>query len=102
MRSVQHHGVTVAALASALAMLVSVSVMIYSFRITVNRWIQRRLVADIFVTPVQNEIIGFIFKTPEQRDGRHDAVSPTPACARSAQLDARSAQMQLAAPGRPT
>ncbi|MBV9491601.1 MAG: ABC transporter permease, partial [Verrucomicrobia bacterium] len=58
-RSVRHHAVTVAALAAALAMLVSVSVMIFSFRATVNRWIQRRLVADIFVTPVQNEVIGF-------------------------------------------
>jgi putative ABC transport system permease protein len=40
-------------------MVVSVSVMIFSFRITVNRWIQRRLVADIFVTPAQNEITRF-------------------------------------------
>ena len=58
-RSVHHHAVTVAALASAVAMLASVSVMIFSFRVTVNRWVQRRLVADLFVTPAQNEITRF-------------------------------------------
>jgi putative ABC transport system permease protein len=57
-RSVSHHAVTVAALASALAMLVSVSIMIHSFRAAVNRWVERRLVADVFVTPRQNEIVG--------------------------------------------
>ena len=58
-RSVQHHAVTVAALASAVAMVVSVSVMIFSFRVTINRWIEGRLVADIFVTLAQNEVAGF-------------------------------------------
>ncbi|HEY0794044.1 MAG TPA: FtsX-like permease family protein [Chthoniobacterales bacterium] len=64
-RSVSHHAVTVAALASALAMLVSVSIMIHSFRAAVNRWVDRRLVADVFVTPSQNEIVGMqSFVTP--------------------------------------
>jgi putative ABC transport system permease protein len=58
-RSLYRHAVTIAALASALAMLVSVSIMIYSFRKTVNRWLQRRLVADLFVAPSANEIVGF-------------------------------------------
>ncbi len=57
-RSVHRHAVTIAALASALAMLVSVSVMIYSFRIAVNRWVDRRLVADLFISPASNEIVG--------------------------------------------
>ena len=49
---------TVAALASALAMLTSISIMIYSFRRTVNRWLERRLVADLFIAPAANEIVG--------------------------------------------
>ncbi len=58
-RSVGHHAVTIAALAAAVAMLVSVSVMIFSFRSAVDRWVQRRLVADVFVTPAENEVVGF-------------------------------------------
>jgi putative ABC transport system permease protein len=59
MRSLHRHAITVAALASALAMLVSVSTMIFSFRKAVDRWLERRLVADLFVAPSANEIIGF-------------------------------------------
>jgi putative ABC transport system permease protein len=58
-RSLFRNAVTIAALASAAAMLVSVSVMIFSFRSAVDRWINRRLVADLFITPTQNEIAGF-------------------------------------------
>jgi putative ABC transport system permease protein len=58
-RSVYRHAITVAALASALAMLVSISIMIYSFRKTIDRWVDRRLVADIFIAPAANEIVGF-------------------------------------------
>jgi putative ABC transport system permease protein len=58
-RSLYRHAITVAALASALAMLVSVSIMIYSFRKTIDRWLERRLVADLFVAPAANEIVGF-------------------------------------------
>jgi putative ABC transport system permease protein len=58
-RSLFRNAVTTAALASAVAMLVSVSVMIFSFRSAVDRWINRRLVADLFITSTQNEIAGF-------------------------------------------
>ena len=58
-RSLFRNAITIAALASAAAMLVSVSIMIFSFRATVDRWISRRLAADLFVTPTQNEIVGF-------------------------------------------
>ncbi|MBV9105791.1 MAG: FtsX-like permease family protein [Verrucomicrobia bacterium] len=64
-RSLYRHAITVAALGSALAMLVSVSVMIYSFRKTVDRWLTRRLVADLFVAPAANEIVGFENWIPE-------------------------------------
>src|ERR1700722_19866912 len=64
-RSLYRHSITIAALASALAMLVSVSIMIYSFRQTVDRWLERRLVADVFVAPAANEIVGFENFVPE-------------------------------------
>jgi len=64
-RSLYRHAITVAALASALAMLVSVSIMIYSFRKTIDRWLERRLVADLFVAPAANEIVGFKNFVPE-------------------------------------
>jgi putative ABC transport system permease protein len=58
-RSLYRHAITIAALASALAMLVSVSIMIYSFRVAVDRWVDRRLVADLFISPASNEIVGY-------------------------------------------
>jgi putative ABC transport system permease protein len=58
-RSLYRHAMTIAALASALAMLISVSIMIYSFRKTVDRWLNRRLVADLYVSPSANEVVGF-------------------------------------------
>jgi putative ABC transport system permease protein len=58
-RSLFRNAFTIAALGSATAMLVSVSIMIFSFRSTIDRWIARRLVADLFITSVQNEIAGF-------------------------------------------
>ena len=64
-RSLYRHTITVAALASALAMVVSISIMIYSFRKTIDRWLERRLVADIFVAPAANEIVGFENFVPE-------------------------------------
>jgi putative ABC transport system permease protein len=64
-RSLYRHAITVAALASALAMLVSVSIMIFSFRRTIDRWLGRRLVADLFVAPAANEVVGFENYIPE-------------------------------------
>jgi len=58
-RSLYRHAITVAALASALAMLVSVSTMIHSFRKAVDRWVDRRLVADLFISPASSEIVGY-------------------------------------------
>jgi putative ABC transport system permease protein len=58
-RSLFRNAVTIAALGSATAMLVSISIMIFSFRSTVDHWINRRLAADLFITLTQNEIAGF-------------------------------------------
>ena len=58
-RASYRHAITVAALASALAMLISISIMIYSFRKTIDRWVERRLAADLFISPAANKIVGF-------------------------------------------
>jgi putative ABC transport system permease protein len=65
-RSLYRHAITVAALASALAMLVSVSIMIYSFRKTIDRWLEHRLVADLFIAPAANEVVGFENFVPDE------------------------------------
>ena len=43
---------------AAIAMTVGISVMIYAFRRTVEVWIDRAIVADIFMTPAANETLG--------------------------------------------
>jgi len=68
-RSVYRNAVTVAALASAIGMLVSVSIMIFSFRTTVNRWVDRRLAADLYISPAANEIVGFQEFIPDRLMG---------------------------------
>ena len=57
-RFLRRNAVTVAALAAAVAMMVSVSVMIFSFRSTVNVWIDRSIVADLFISPASNQTLG--------------------------------------------
>jgi putative ABC transport system permease protein len=57
-RSLYRHAMTVAALAAALAMLVGISIMIFSFRQCVDRWVNQRLVADLFISPAANEVVG--------------------------------------------
>jgi putative ABC transport system permease protein len=57
-RTIHRSGITVAALACAVAMTIGVSVMIHSFRQSVDSWIGRGIVADLYVAPAANEIIG--------------------------------------------
>jgi putative ABC transport system permease protein len=57
-RTIHRSGITVAALACAVAMMIGVSVMIYSFRKSVDGWIGRGIVADLYVAPAANEVIG--------------------------------------------
>ena len=57
-RTIHRSGITVAALACAVAMMIGVSVMIYSFRNSVDSWIGRGIVADLYVAPAANEVIG--------------------------------------------
>ncbi|MBV9392124.1 MAG: FtsX-like permease family protein, partial [Verrucomicrobia bacterium] len=57
-RSLDRNAMTVAALAASLAMLISISIMVFSFRTAVNHWVNQRLVADVFISPADNEIVG--------------------------------------------
>lgn len=57
-RSLHRTAVIVAALMAAIAMTVGISVMIHAFRQTVEIWIDRAIVADIFMTPAANETLG--------------------------------------------
>ena len=57
-RSLHRNSVIVAALMAAIAMTVGISVMIHAFRRTVETWIDRAIVADIFMTPSANETLG--------------------------------------------
>ncbi len=63
-QSIHRNAVTVAALASAVAMSVALMVMIFSFRSSVDAWIRRGIVADLFVAPASNEIIGLEAAVP--------------------------------------
>jgi putative ABC transport system permease protein len=63
-RSVHRHAVTVAALATAIAMTVGLAAMIHSFRDTVDRWIGQSVVADLYVAPASNEVVGLAATVP--------------------------------------
>lgn len=63
-RAQRRNSVTVAALAVAVAMTVGVTVMVFSFRRTVESWINDTLIADLFVTPAANEIGAEAFVPP--------------------------------------
>ena len=54
-QSLSRNAITVAALAAAIAMTVSISVMIHSFRESVNDWIHSTLVDDLFIGLAANE-----------------------------------------------
>lgn len=60
-RGLLRNSVTVAALAVAVAMTVGVTVMVFSFRKTVETWINETLLADLFITSAGNEAGGNAF-----------------------------------------
>jgi len=57
-RSLGRQSLTVAALAAAIAMMISVTVMIHSFRASVARWVSQTLVADLYLAPAANDLGG--------------------------------------------
>jgi putative ABC transport system permease protein len=67
-RSLARNAVTVAALATAVAMTIGLTVMIFSFRQTISRWMGQSVVADLYVAPAANETVGL--GTPIPADAR--------------------------------
>lgn len=65
-RSLVRNSVTIAALAAAVAMAIGVSVMVFSFRRTVESWIEQTLVADLFIAPASNEVVGPVSFIPPE------------------------------------
>ncbi|HET6409864.1 MAG TPA: FtsX-like permease family protein, partial [Chthoniobacteraceae bacterium] len=64
-RSLHYNAVTIAALATAVAMTVGLTVMIHSFRQSLTQWIEQGVVADLFVAPASNEVIGLNSVIPQ-------------------------------------
>lgn len=65
-RSSGRNTVTIAAFMAALAMLVGVSVMIHSFRVTVDQWVGSTMQADLYVSPAANEVVGLQARLPDE------------------------------------
>ncbi|MEM0897285.1 MAG: FtsX-like permease family protein, partial [Verrucomicrobiota bacterium] len=64
--SLHRYAPTVAALMAAVGMMLGVSIMISSFRNTVVEWVGQAIVADIYISPAANEIIGMKAYLPEE------------------------------------
>lgn len=64
-RSLNRTAVTSAALMAAIAMMIGVAVMITSFRDTLVAWIDRTVIADVYIAPAANEVIGIQAFLPE-------------------------------------
>src|SRR4029434_3634061 len=52
------NAVTIAALATAIAMMVGLTVMIHSFRQSLAAWIEQGVVADLVIAPASTVVIG--------------------------------------------
>jgi putative ABC transport system permease protein len=64
--SLTRTAITIAALMTALAMLISISIMVLSFRKTVGIWVDQAITADIILTPASAAISGWdAFLPPE-------------------------------------
>jgi putative ABC transport system permease protein len=65
-RRLQRNAITVGALASAVAMFIALVLMVDSFRRSLDAWIGKGVVADLFVAPAANELHGLnSFLPPE-------------------------------------
>jgi putative ABC transport system permease protein len=63
-KALVRNGTTVAALSAAVGMMVALTVMIESFRLTVTGWIDSVVVADLVIAPSANEIAGLSATIP--------------------------------------
>jgi putative ABC transport system permease protein len=57
-QSLHRNSVTIASLVVALAMVVGISTMIFSFRTTVEEWLNRSIQSDLVIAPAANLLIG--------------------------------------------
>jgi putative ABC transport system permease protein len=57
-QSLHRNSVTIASLVIALAMVVGISTMIFSFRTTVEDWLNRSIQSDLVIAPAANLVIG--------------------------------------------
>jgi putative ABC transport system permease protein len=57
-RGLRRNAITVAALAAAVAMYVGLVVMTHSFRQSLDAWIGKGIIADLFIAPAANETLG--------------------------------------------
>ena len=65
-RRLQRNAITVGALASAVAMFIALVLMVFSFRRSLDAWIGKGVIADLFVAPAANELHGLnSFLPPE-------------------------------------
>ncbi|MDQ3625358.1 MAG: FtsX-like permease family protein, partial [Verrucomicrobiota bacterium] len=53
-----------AALAAAIAMMIGLTVMIFSFRRSLEAWINHGIVADLFIAPASNDVLGIAADVP--------------------------------------
>jgi putative ABC transport system permease protein len=64
-RGLRRNAFTVAALAAAVAMYVALVVMTHSFRQSLDAWIGKGIVADLFIAPAANETLGMTSFLPQ-------------------------------------
>jgi len=57
-RKIHRNAITAGSLGVAVAMMSALTVMIFSFRLGVNNWVERGIVADLFIAPASNEVVG--------------------------------------------
>jgi putative ABC transport system permease protein len=76
-RALTRNSVTIASLGVAIAMTIGVSVMVFSFRKTVEAWINDSLIADLFIAPASNEVGAGSFVPPAALEflSHHPAVA---------------------------
>jgi putative ABC transport system permease protein len=67
-RSLHRNTLTIAALAAAIALTISVTVMIYSFRASVQRWVDYTMIADLYIAPAVNETAGSQAFLPDEAE----------------------------------
>ena len=57
-QSLHRNSITIASLVVALAMVVGISTMIFSFRTTVEEWLNRSIQSDLVIAPAANLLVG--------------------------------------------